>query len=937
MRKNSLFRRMLACVAVTVIAFATAPQFAYGETKDIKHDVDGDGIVENFVPWESAISLPSEMDCESTGNYNYYLTKDIELTDTYVIDWGKTISIDLCGHKITMVGKDVSGVIKKGTVIQVINDNTVFNLYDSKGSNGECGIITGGVGNSYIDLSISEAISDGGGVAVKLEGTFNMYGGNISENDAGLYGYGGGVVIYHGAFNMYGGTISNNTAYLGGGVFTYDEFVMSGGTIEGNIAPYGAGVYAYEDNYNADNYNGSVEIKGSAKISTNHAKNTDMYPLEYYEYIGGNGQSVREYIYPYGGGLCLIMAETTISEQAVIRDNSAHYGGGISNYGAEVKINSGASIVGNESIYGGGGIYNDEEYIYDNNDNYIDTVTGNVFVDKNAYIKENISRGYGGGIYNLSGIITVQGMVCENESRGDGGGIYNSDELEVSKNSIISNNSSERYGGGIFNFGSFQLKDNASIADNKAKYLGGGVLNIADMYLAGGIDISNNQVGIESDFEDSNLVHCERYYVDSHGNTTQFDYSMTVNGTLSNKNPIGVSVYNLSSNATQYKLEESDTGNSSDNDAVKGIGLDGNEIEGGWLITNAGYKNYNGSDSPDLHFKSEDPNRILQTSKDGEVYLKLHTHEWQYTASGDKVTALCVKADNIHCQYKNEGVSLKLEAKDMTYNGEWYNKATVDNKITDLTGAVAGEIYYEGISGTNYSSTTAPPVNTGVYKAKVIIGGEMAIAEFEIHKRENTITYDTDGKIEENIGQLIDKIPWNEEDVINQENGEDIKIWFEITEDDKLPKDDADKVIVGLPNYIIGRMIKVQLFTQLGDDTPEMIDKLKGDITFKLQLPDKLINEDKNIKREYKVVEKDSGKILDTKYDDDSKSIIIKIDKLTEYIIVYEDIVLDTPEAAPGIVDTPVAGDGVNVASWCVVLLMMGIVAMYPKRGVKSE
>ena len=49
----------------------------------------------------------------------------------------------------------------------------------------------------------------GGGVYVEKNGTFNMYGGTITENNAD---YGGGVYVKSGTFNMYGGSIKKNTS-----------------------------------------------------------------------------------------------------------------------------------------------------------------------------------------------------------------------------------------------------------------------------------------------------------------------------------------------------------------------------------------------------------------------------------------------------------------------------------------------------------------------------------------------------------------------------------------------------------------------------------------------------------------------------------------------------------------------------------------------------
>ena len=84
----------------------------------------------------------------------------------------------------------------------------------------------------------------GGGVQV-FSGTFEMSGGEISDN-VGYYG-GGVCVAYSGTsiFTMTGGKIIGNEAWeQGGGVYVGDKFTMSDGEISGNTAQYGGdGVY----------------------------------------------------------------------------------------------------------------------------------------------------------------------------------------------------------------------------------------------------------------------------------------------------------------------------------------------------------------------------------------------------------------------------------------------------------------------------------------------------------------------------------------------------------------------------------------------------------------------------------------------------------------------------------------------------------------------
>lgn len=71
----------------------------------------------------------------------------------------------------------------------------------------------------------------------------------------------------------------------------------------------------------------------------------------------------------------------------------------------------------------------------------------------------------------------------------------------------------------------------------------------------------------------------------------------------------------------------------------------------------------------------------------------------------------------------------------MTYTGKAYNRASITkNEITNITGAAAGAISYEGRDGTIYTQSQTAPTNVGKYAAKVTIGGKTAVANFEITK-----------------------------------------------------------------------------------------------------------------------------------------------------------------------------------------------------------
>ncbi len=168
----------------------------------------------------------------------------------------------------------------------------------------------------------------GGGVT--NQGTFNMFGGEISENLAIHFGNG---VYNRMTFNMYGGKIKGNkpaaSEYnMGGGVCSKGEYIegyvdikssfrMYGGEISENTSNIGGGVC---------NLNGSIFIyKG--KIKEN--KVNCFYPSD-----GGGGLCIGSrsecYIYDgeitknstkFNGGVYVKEGNTTIGGNVVIKDN----------------------------------------------------------------------------------------------------------------------------------------------------------------------------------------------------------------------------------------------------------------------------------------------------------------------------------------------------------------------------------------------------------------------------------------------------------------------------------------------------------------------------------------------------------------------------------------------------------------------------------------
>lgn len=85
----------------------------------------------------------------------------------------------------------------------------------------------------------------------------------------------------------------------------------------------------------------------------------------------------------------------------------------------------------------------------------------------------------GGGIYNMSGNLTVTDCIfSSNTATIDGGGMYNEDCHPIVTNCIFSLNTAGNDGGGMYNYwGSSPTVTNCTFSNNSATYSGGGMYN----------------------------------------------------------------------------------------------------------------------------------------------------------------------------------------------------------------------------------------------------------------------------------------------------------------------------------------------------------------------------------------------------------------------------------------------------------------------------
>ena len=265
--KKHLLVCLLALVLASLCMLPSQVQAAEAETHDDHCTCGADHVsigvhTTDSSSWTKWKALTPDSNGHVTwpegGNY-YYLTGDVELTETWVVHMTSPIVLCLNGHNITM---KVSG-----PAIEVDGTSTGINASL---------VITDCTGTGTITHA-----EDRTGSAVKVcgYGSFTMYGGTITGNHAN--GSGGGVCIEgtNGSFTMYGGTITKNSATgSGGGVYVDGErssFIMYGGTITNNSATgSGGGVYVGEETKTYVWVGGNAQIAGN-KAGTN--KDSGIY------------------------------------------------------------------------------------------------------------------------------------------------------------------------------------------------------------------------------------------------------------------------------------------------------------------------------------------------------------------------------------------------------------------------------------------------------------------------------------------------------------------------------------------------------------------------------------------------------------------------------------------------------------------------------------
>ncbi len=284
---------------------------------------------------------------------------------------------------------------------------------------------------SLTDKAITTISGPGAGL-LTVSGAGKSRGFDIDEGTATLSGltvsggyaqYGGGLENDNGTLTLSNVTVSGNTAEgVGGGLVVYGGSTTLGNcTISGNTAGIGGGGLYSKD--------GTLSLT-SATISSN----TVTAPLR------------------RGGGLYINLGSATLHGCTISGNTAVFQGGGLSNYEGTVALTS-CSVSGNTAANGAG----------------LGNQNGSLSLTDVA-LNGNQSTGYGGGVYNVYGPVTLASCTISGNTAKIGAGLYSgrTGSSITLTNSTISGNTAGQQAGGLSNLSGTAVLTGCTVSTNSA-------------------------------------------------------------------------------------------------------------------------------------------------------------------------------------------------------------------------------------------------------------------------------------------------------------------------------------------------------------------------------------------------------------------------------------------------------------------------------------
>lgn len=389
-----------------------------------------------------------------------------------------------------VVDGDGGGIYWSGTSLTIANNIITGNLAGGGGHYGggvycdtSSSVITGNVisgntayygggvccfyGNPVITYNTisNNTSTNGQGGGIYCEANANITFNDITDNlitftSCNYCGQGGGIYCFGDTSvisdnNIIGNTIASGS---GGGIYIdYSASVISNNLIDSNTVTEGngAGVYVMA---------GTPNLSGNSISFNKSVTNGDgggIYCYSGNKAITGNIIN-HNHARDGGGGLYLMVFDTSFISGNDISYNSADIGGGIYAEGRSIHIDS--NVISHDSalVSGGGGIFVGfySAPLIENNtisENYSNSGGGGINCDGGTHSRiinnfiTNNSALNGGGMYLYSDSTTIVGNVIVNNSAiYGGGGLLCSYSLAKIYNCTVANNGTGVYGGGFY-------------------------------------------------------------------------------------------------------------------------------------------------------------------------------------------------------------------------------------------------------------------------------------------------------------------------------------------------------------------------------------------------------------------------------------------------------------------------------------------------------
>ena len=668
--------------------------------------------------WKGVSSLN-----DITTGGNYYLTQDIEQTQTWNLPDDKVV---LCLNGYNITAKANVDVIETSNIAQFI-------LTDCRGEKTEYGKITHKEGSV--------------GRGIYVNSIFTMYGGEISGNTADApftsnKGYGGGVYVYDGcSFTMNGGKITSNTAgFYGGGVYLSrkSNFTMNGGSITGNSAQMsGGGVYGGNSGDDSTfTVSGKAVIKdnltqGSSTEVNNVACNGTIINvaspgLDSEAHIGVSTSEISKGDYK-------VVAQGKSSYQ--MKDTDAERFHSDNGYASK--------LIGNSIVFMNGTLH---EHAVCGKTGCTEEDHDNTLWIPLTYDSENQRLQYGGkslekptynnkytlpeGNYYLFADITLDGSIA----------ISGNVNICLNGHTI-----STKLYNRVFDISSYKLavcdcstghSGKIEIIDNHSKTKSSIVvgLNAAQLCLYGGT-IQGGDYGVYS----SNGSSVKLFGGSITGNTIGVDGSsydsLTIGG---DAKVIDNTTKNLKLfNKPVIRIDKSLTSN-----AQIGISTFTKPL------ANANIKIATGATNSELDYAqiftpdTGEQKYVVTKDEKGNLYMGLHQHSWTYTTGGDDTIKVTCSADGCNLESDFAATYMVTAPTDLTYSGS-DKEATV--KVSEnATGEEfpgAPTIVYQKKTGDSFEEMEGVPKDAGTYRAEITMENQSAWVIYAI--KEKTVTTPT--------------------------------------------------------------------------------------------------------------------------------------------------------------------------------------------------